>query len=238
MEPKDSPSLSSLVDALRSPTVSRADVDALLTGLARPVGQGESKRERADFLLSLMKSRHFSSMQGQSGQTVRATAVRAMMDLGHPYDLEIPPELLPELNRKPRAPGARAVPWGGIVLGVLSLPGALWVLVVMALMSLAYQSALSVVLLPGPVVPVASVVMAIVGGSTRKRKLQEAGMAGLIALTIFWPMFALWAYTDSKSRDSTLGFFGNFMALLGLAQFVLTGLTAFLLRRPGWARED
>jgi hypothetical protein len=130
------------------------------------------------------------------------------------------------------------VPWGGIVLGVLSLPGALWVLVVMALMSLSYQSALSVVLLPGPVVPVASVVMAIVGGSTRKRKLQEAGMAGLIALTIFWPMFAIWAYTDSKSRGSTLGFFGNFVALLGLAQFVLTGLAAFLLRKPGWARED
>ncbi|HLL04603.1 MAG TPA: hypothetical protein VK539_28725 [Myxococcaceae bacterium] len=238
MEPNGSPSLASLVEALRSPAVSRADVDALLTGLARPVEQGESKRERADLLLSLMKSRHFASMQGQSGQTVRATAVRAMMDLGHPYGLEIPPELLPEINREPRRARGRAVPWGGIVLGVLSLPGALWLLWVLAIVILVRQPSLNVVLLVALlavlVVPVASVVMAIVGGAKRKRKLQEAGVAGLIALTIFWLMFALWAFSNGR----TFGSFGTLMALAGMAQFVLTGLTAFLLRRPGWAPED
>lgn len=232
------PSLASLVEALRSSGVSRADVDALLTGLQRPVGQGESKRERADFLLSLMKSRHLGSMQGQGGQTVRATAVRAMMDLGHPYGLEIPPALLPELNREPRRPGARAVPWGGIVLGVLSLPGALWVLVVLAMVALLHESVLIPVFLALPVVPVVSVFMAIVGGQGRKRKLQEAGLAGLIALTIFWLIFALWAFSDSRSRDSTFGSFGALMALIGVAQFVVTALTAFLLRKPGWAPED
>ncbi|WP_224371576.1 hypothetical protein [Hyalangium versicolor] len=88
-------SLSVLVSTVRSPGVTRNDVDALLQRLARPLADGESPRARADVLLSLLESSDVGELQGsEKGLTVHAAAVQALLELGYPYALEIPPEAL------------------------------------------------------------------------------------------------------------------------------------------------
>src|SRR5689334_13391606 len=89
-------SLPELLEAVRSPDVLRTEVDALLRGLARPLAEDETPRARADFLLSLIESQELRELQGSNGRTVRATAVKALLNLGYPYALEVPPEALAE----------------------------------------------------------------------------------------------------------------------------------------------
>src|SRR5689334_5354316 len=88
-------SLTELREAMSSPGVIPSEVDALQAAIARPPGDGESLRERADFLLSLMAlPEEAADRTGSTGLTVRAAAVEALMELGFPYALEVPPEVL------------------------------------------------------------------------------------------------------------------------------------------------
>lgn len=95
---KDAPSLRSLVEEVRAPGANRADVDALLHRLSAPLLEGESARERADALLDLLHDAHLSGLTGGDARPVRAAALEALLALGFPYALEVPPELLAELR--------------------------------------------------------------------------------------------------------------------------------------------
>jgi len=98
------PPLRSWVEEVRAPGASRADVDALLRGLAAPLVEGESARERADVLLDILQDAHLSGLTGSDARPVRAAALDALMTLGFPYALEVPPELLAELRPRARRP--------------------------------------------------------------------------------------------------------------------------------------
>ncbi|HEX8703721.1 MAG TPA: hypothetical protein VF815_33095 [Myxococcaceae bacterium] len=83
-----------LLQAARAPDAARPEVDALIAGMAQPLAPEQSPRERADLLLSLIEDRHLGDFSGSRGQTVRSAAVQALLALGYPYALEVPPEAL------------------------------------------------------------------------------------------------------------------------------------------------
>ncbi|MFP2962856.1 hypothetical protein ACLEPN_35080 [Myxococcus sp. 1LA] len=93
--------LTALRDALGSPGVIPSEVDALIAAVAqRPEGE-EALRERTDFLLSLMTLPGDASLQtGSAGITVRTAAVEALLELGYPYALEVPPDALERARRE------------------------------------------------------------------------------------------------------------------------------------------
>ena len=90
-----STSLHELKEAMSSPGVIQAEVDALFAAIARPPADGETPRARADFLLSLMDlPEEARERKGSDGRTVRAAALEALMELGYPYALEVHPDVL------------------------------------------------------------------------------------------------------------------------------------------------
>lgn len=92
--PAELPPLDSLVQEVRAPGAGRAEVEALLEGLSQPLAPEQSPRERADLLLSLMGDERIASYTGSDGRTVRGAAIQALIALGYPYALEVPPEAL------------------------------------------------------------------------------------------------------------------------------------------------
>ena len=93
-----------LIEQVRAPDAARAEVDELITGLAQPLGPEQSPRERADLLLALIDDKHLGDFTGSLGQTVRSAAVQALLELGYPYALEVPPDALePRSLRADRA---------------------------------------------------------------------------------------------------------------------------------------
>ena len=104
VSPAELPSPRWLLEEVRTPGVARAEVDALLSGLARPLGPGESARERADLLHEILEDKEISEYSGSGGRKVGHAAVLQLGELGFPYALEVPPELFAE---------ARAAAGGG-----------------------------------------------------------------------------------------------------------------------------
>jgi hypothetical protein len=92
------------LEEVRAPGASRADVDALLRGLAGPLAQGKPARERADLLLALLQNEELRGLSGSDARPVRTAALEALLALGYPYALEVPPELLAELRPEARRP--------------------------------------------------------------------------------------------------------------------------------------
>jgi hypothetical protein len=131
--PQGLPALEVLIQQARAPDAARAEVDALIAGLAQPLPPEHSPRERADLLLALIDDKHLGDFTGSQGQTVRSAAVQALMGLGYPYALEVPPDALePRSGREDRAsqdqPGrvfAGGAGWAGfsivLLLGLLQL---------------------------------------------------------------------------------------------------------------------
>lgn len=123
MAPTGGPALMELLETLRGPAVMKSDVDALQAALARPPEGDETPRQRADLLLALIDDAQLRDYTGQDGRTVRVTAVQALVGLGYPYALEVPPEALQD------TPGASSeeeggeyrVPWGSITIALINV---------------------------------------------------------------------------------------------------------------------
>ncbi|MCY1040997.1 hypothetical protein OV208_06680 [Corallococcus sp. bb12-1] len=94
--PKETfPPFAELLDAVRSPGAVRADMDALIAGMGRPPTEDETPRARADILLDLMaRENPMGDYRGRDGTKVRHAAKAALLSLGYPFALELPPELL------------------------------------------------------------------------------------------------------------------------------------------------
>ena len=110
--PEGLPALEVLIDQVRAPGAARAEVDELIAGLAQPLGPEQSPRERADLLLSLIEDKHLGDFTGGKGVTVRSAAVEALLALGYPYALEVPPDALED--RPAREPTASSEASGSI----------------------------------------------------------------------------------------------------------------------------
>ncbi|WP_225411606.1 hypothetical protein [Stigmatella hybrida] len=215
--------LSWLREKVSAPGAERKDVDELITGLERPLADDESPRERADFLLSLLNSRRLCSMKGRKGRSVQAAAVGGLMELGHPYALEIPPEALEARGRKSStSPGteARGLSTLGIILSMIgSVPGLVF----------------------GPIgllmaVPCA---LALFGGAVESRGLHKAGVVlmGLLSAGLFLLGGGL-ILEDLRSPGGLYEGLTTMLGLYALAPAPFLGLGAFLLRNPGWRPQD
>jgi hypothetical protein len=121
------PSLSALVEEVRAPGAARAEVDALLAGLRQPLPPDHSPRERADLLLALIGDDMIAGYTGSNGRTVRAAAINALIALGYPYALEVPPEALEAMVRDEEitGPGLLSTQKGRRGTGLVALAGVL-----------------------------------------------------------------------------------------------------------------
>ncbi|SET97496.1 hypothetical protein [Stigmatella erecta] len=215
--------LSWLREKVSAPGAERKDVDALLAGLERPLADDESPRERADFLLSLLNSRHLCSMKGRKGRSVQAAAVGGLMELGHPYALEIPPEALDRVDREAFAAqgrGERDIPVLGILLSILGAVPTL-------------------VFLPLGLVLVVSVALALFGGAVESRGLQKAGVGlmGLLSAGLFL-LGGVLILEDLRSHNDLYDGLTKMLGLFALGPALFLGLGAFLLRHPAWRAEE
>jgi hypothetical protein len=100
------------VEAVRAPGVVRDEVDALLAGISAPLAEGESPRERADQLLRLLQDETLGEFTDQDGRQVRPAALEALLALGYPYALEVPPEVLSRMDWLGTPALSRSAWWG------------------------------------------------------------------------------------------------------------------------------
>lgn len=179
-------SLTELVKAVPSPGVLRTHVDALLRGLVRPLAEDETPRARADFLLFLIEDQEMRELQGSNGRTVRATAVKALLDLGYPYALEVPPEALAEAQL-PLEARLQEIPVPGLIatsVGLLVQLGYCMPALATHLKRADSGAFGSIILILGLVLgPGAS---AVLGGWLRIRRLQQFGLFGMALTGCLW----------------------------------------------------
>lgn len=95
-----------------------SDEAAELAQALRRMGEAPS-RQTADLLLEAISRRELR-LYRHRGTTLHTLAVEALLELGHPYALEMPPEALEEANEEREEQALRAeFPWAG--LGVFSI---------------------------------------------------------------------------------------------------------------------
>jgi hypothetical protein len=92
-------SLQGRLDAALAPEATDFERDALLYAISRPLPAEASPREHADFLLSLLTEEQSRTLTGSQGRTVKKAATQALLALGYPYALEIPPEAFEQPSR-------------------------------------------------------------------------------------------------------------------------------------------
>jgi hypothetical protein len=181
-----------LVEEVRAPAAARAEVDALLAGLSLPLASGASPRERADLLLALMGDEQVADYTGTDGRTVRTAAIQALIALGYPYALEVPPEALEAKARDEAAsgPGLLSTGKGQLGLGLVALSGILQLLPVLYAASTESWSSMDTIVI---------VALAIITGTTFLPALvtvlgHNVGSRGLKTLGIVWLTIAsiLW----------------------------------------------
>lgn len=227
-----SASLPELLAVVRSPGVVRAEVDALIRGLASPLAEGESPRTRADLLLSVIESSDVGDLPGSEGNTPRAAAVKALLQLGYPYALEIPPEALGLAPLAKGKEGEPEIPIAGLIATAIALilqlietlPGVVYLLS-RNLASLVIALILLTVVL-GPVCAM------LIGAMQGVRWLQRTGVVTMAltgCLWLFVSSVTLLNYPFSLSRSETWTSLASGIGFL---------VGAFLTRRPGWLPQD
>jgi hypothetical protein len=224
--------LRELLETVSSPGVLLEDVDLLIRTLARPLSESESPRARADLLLSVLETREAVDLKGSDGRTVRDAAVEALLNLGYPYALEVPPEALAQVQRAHADSGPRDIPRVGIAAASISLiaqtipflPAMLEALTEshreLNLFDLIFFGALW-----GPSLS------ALLGGWLRSRGLQRLGLITMALVGSVWlTVFALSAAT---------GFHDLTKAISSLVAGLSLLVGAVLLRSPEWLpRQD
>ncbi|WP_426755990.1 hypothetical protein [Myxococcus sp. Y35] len=190
-------SLTELRAALSSPGVIPAEVDALLAAIAQPPEGEEALRARADFLLSLMSLPGDASvLTGSAGTTVRTAAVEALLELGYPYALEVPPDAL---ERARRERGSRRkkgrgrtinVPTSALVVTVITVQLQLLLLWMFGFVSFSQVNLLTLPALLGLFGPPA---LAVIGARKNSPGVQLLGAVGLGLQGLFWLMTVLLA---------------------------------------------
>lgn len=183
------PPLALLLEEVRSPGRVPADVDALIVGLGRPPSADESLRERADLLLGLLdRSNAVGDHVGSGGMKVRHAAKEALLALGYPYAMELPPELLEKeglaLKEEPQNTGKIVI----AALSVLYQSGALFLLQQLGnSFKMSEDTFLSVT--GGGIWLVT--LCAVLGHLERSRDMQLLGSVGLWVMAVGWGLLSL-----------------------------------------------
>lgn len=226
-------SLPVLLDVVRSPGVMRADVDALLQGLVRPLAESESPRSRADFLLSLLESDEVGDMVGSDGTSVRSVAVQALLDMGYPYALEIPPEALGGRSGSRDADRPQKIPVPGLIALLAGFITQSVTLVPPLFDFVERRSSsdqtfglilLGLVLLPS--------FLLVLGGALRMRILQRLGVITVALTGGVWMIDLLQRLFTSSQPLSHLSTYVSLVAGLGFL------LGSFFTRTPEWLAEE
>ncbi len=226
-KPPGRPSLEELVEVLRGPAVMRSDVDAFLVAIGRRLADYEDPRERADLLLALLEDPQLRDHAGNDGRTVRTGAVEALLALGYPYALEIPPEALLQAREAARARGELQVPRSGLIAGGLATVAQAVVVLPAALLVLFSASGgsgsvlLGLALLGALVLPPLLVVL---GGLWDSRAARWTGLGLLTLEGLGWTLRFLDEVVFGVSPEA----FDYYSGLPGL----LLLLTVWLLRGP------
>ncbi|NOK10236.1 hypothetical protein [Corallococcus exercitus] len=184
------PPLTFLLEEVRAPGLVRADVDALIVGLGRPPAPDEPLRERADLLLGLLdRNNTVGDYTGSGGMKVRHAAKEALLALGYPYALELPPELLETKGTNGREPGLSG---GDVTLAVASLlyQSAGLVGVGFFLNYFRMPAATEVTIGIGAVLWLFTL-LSLVGHHSRSRDLQVISSTVLWAAAVVWSLIAL-----------------------------------------------
>jgi hypothetical protein len=187
--PEALPPLASLIEEARAPGAGRAEVDALLAGLSQPLPPESSPREHADLLLSLIGDDMIASYTGTNGRTVRKAAIQALMALGYPYALEVPPEALEEKSREEEltGPGILSTGRGWAGLGLVTLAGALQAAVVIYLgLSFSEEKLMAFILSFIAAMTLLPALLAVLG--------QHLGSRGLMKLGLYWLKGYAWLW--------------------------------------------
>lgn len=94
IRPEKDFSLQGRLQAALAPEATDSERDALVYAISRPLAPEASPREQADFLLSLLTDERSLALTGSNGRTVKKAATQALLALGYPYALELPPEVV------------------------------------------------------------------------------------------------------------------------------------------------
>jgi hypothetical protein len=223
------PTLATQIEAVRSPAVTVPQVDALLSGLSQPLPEGESPRSRADLLLALIEAGDVDGLQGTDGRSVQGAAVKALLDLGYPYALEVPPEALAKAQSSAGAsePVPRDIPFFGIGMTLFSLLIQSFQGLPLGADIIGSGGELSI---PAGLFVIGTVLgpscSALLGGWLRLRALQSLGVTTMGIVGFFW----LAAFCVALLLGIPAGEFYAVALLSGLS--MMTG--AILLRHPEW----
>jgi hypothetical protein len=107
-----------LIQTLRNGPLTAAEA-AELAGAVAGIARAPS-REAADLLLEVISRRELRLYRHQ-GTTLHTLAVEALLELGHPFALEVPPEALEEANQEREEQALRAeFPWSGLGVFILA----------------------------------------------------------------------------------------------------------------------
>ncbi|NPD24275.1 hypothetical protein D7Y27_21215 [Corallococcus sp. AB004] len=184
------PPLTFLLEEVRSPGMVRADIDALIVGLGRPPAPDEVPRERADLLLGLLdRSNPVGDYAGSGGMKVRHAAKEALIAMGYPYAMELPPELVEAKGADNRAEGLTA---GNATLAVASAlyQSAAMVTVWFLLEYFRMPAAAEVTFGIGSVLWIFTV-LSLMGHHSRSRDMQSIASVVLWAAAVLWILVAL-----------------------------------------------
>jgi hypothetical protein len=189
--PAELPALSVLVEEVRSPEAARPEIDALLAGLSQPLPSDVSPRERADLLLSLVEDARIADYTGTDGRTVRVAAIHALLALGYPYALEVPPEALEAKARDEGSfPGLLSIQKGKVGFGLVSLAGLVQLLPVLYLAAFESWSgkdtAVPLAITFITVTTFLPALLMVLGHNQGKGGLKMAGKIWLILASLLW----------------------------------------------------
>jgi hypothetical protein len=229
--PQGTPSLHDLLEAVRSPGVMKSDVDALLRGLALPVAGDESPLMRADFLLALVESSDVGPLEGSDGCTVRVAAVEALLELGYPHALQVPPDALEEARRARAGPEPRDVPIVGLCAALVavvvqcgvSMDGVSWLMQDSSTNVGKLLGVLLLSMLLGPSVSAA------LGGWLRLRALQTLGVVTMMLAAVGWLGVGVLAFSFTSATG---------IAISSLIAGLALGSGSVLLNNPEWLKKD
>ncbi|WP_223640263.1 hypothetical protein [Corallococcus sp. EGB] len=180
--------LALLMEEVRSPGMVRADIDALIVGLGRPPAPDEPPRERADLLLGLLdRSNPLGDYTGSGGMKVRHAAKEALLAMGYPYAMELPPDLLETQEEGARKPGLSG---GDITLALVSALYQSGVLVATWYLLGYHQATTGVMLSVGAGIWLATL-CALMSHHSRARNMQIVASTLLWVATVGWFLVAL-----------------------------------------------
>lgn len=234
-------SLPELLGAVRSPGVVKEEVDALIQRLTSPLAEGEAPRSRADLLLSVMESSDVRDLVGSEGNTLSAVAAKALLEMGYPYALEIPPEALGQVVRtgkKGKEAQEREVP----VVGLIAMAVAFIALrdrervITQSVVpeDLAVFGGLGMFVTASVMLalPLGSIVASVSGAWYRIRWLQRSGLWAMAMTGSLWIAKFYEAYALHGAGLAWLMEWRSPVIGIGLL------LGALLARRPGWLPRD